>query len=420
MSSARSSRTWAALAAAATVALALAACTPSPPPVPTPTPEKTVAPSGDGIFRIGTLFPTTGATTFLGGAQLAGVNAAIRDINTAGGVLGAPVELVSRDPGDASTQILETSFADLAGRTVDVIIGPSSSVLAERILPLAAEARIPLISPAATYPRLADVDTDGWFFRTIPAYSHQGVLLGSLLPEKGAKEVAVVTTGDELSESLVAGLETTLGENEAELVAHERAASASDVATAVAAVKKAAPDAVVLATPDNGELTRALIVALRDAGFGGAKLWLTSQNLADYSQALPAGTLDGVNGILEGVQPDDAFIAKLKLEDPGLGEVRYAAEAYDAVMLAALAATLAGDDGGASIAWRLVGVTHVGIRCSSYGECLDVLTTEPDISYEGVVGPLRFDDAGDPTLGVYGVFVYNAGNQYARTGSVNG
>lgn len=423
MSSARASLTrrpaLAALAAAA--ALVLVACTPeAPAPTPTPTPIETIAPTGDGVLRIGTIFPTTGATAFIGAAQVAGVHAAAREINAAGGVLGAPVEVLNRDSGDASTETAEASFAALVERGVDVIVGPSSSVLAERLLPLAAAAGIPLISPAATYPRLADVDADGWIFRTIPTYAHQGTLLGSVLPGKKASAVALVTTGDELSASIEAGLEAALVENDGELVASVQAATASAVVKAVAAVTKAAPDAVVLATPDNGELTRALIVALRDVGFGGAKLWLTSQNLADYSQSLPAGALDGVNGILEGVRPDDAFIAKLKVEDPALGDVRYAAEAYDAAIIAALAATLADDDGGASIASQIIEATREGIRCSSYGECLDVLSTEPDVAYEGIVGPLRLDAAGDPTNAAYSLFVYSAGNQYSAAGTVRG
>lgn len=408
------------LAAVGLAAAVLTACTAAPMPTPTPTPTETIAPSGDGILRIGTLFPTTGSTAFLGAAQVAGVKAAIREINAAGGVLGAPVEVFNRDSGDASTETAEASFAALVEKGVDVIIGPSSSVLAERLLPKAIEAGIPLISPAATYPQLSELDADGLFSRTIPSYPHQGTLLGALLPEKKASEVALVTTGDELSLTIAAPLEAALAENDGELVANAKASAASGVAAAVAQVTKAKPDAVVLATPDNGELTRALIVGLTGAGYGGAKLWLTSQNLADYSQALPAGTLDAVNGVLEGVQPDDAFIAKLKVEDPGLGDVRYAAEAYDATVIAALAAILAADDGGPSIASRVVAATREGIRCSSFGECIDVLTTEPDIAYEGIVGPLRLDDAGDPTTASYGVYVYNAENKYSRTATVTG
>lgn len=411
----------AALAATAAVTLLLAACTPEViEPTPTPTPVETIAPTGDGVLRIGTLFPTTGATAFIGAAQVAGVNAAIRELNQAGGVLGAPVEVHHRDSGDAGTETLEASFAALLERGVDVIVGPSSSALAERILPLAAAAGIPVITPAATFPRLTDVDTGGWLHRTIPSYAHQGTALGAVLPDAGASSVALVATSDPVAASIEAPLEASLAENAGELVVSVAVADAAGVAAAVTQVKKAAPDAVVLATPDNGELTRALIVALRNAGFGGAKLWLTSQNLADYSQALPAGALDGAKGILEGAQPDDAFIAKLKVEDPGLGDVRYAAESFDAVVLAALAATLADDDGGASIRSRLIDATRDGIRCSSFGECLDVLETEEDIAYEGIVGPLRLDDAGEPTLAGYGLYGYGAGNTYSRTGTAQG
>jgi branched-chain amino acid transport system substrate-binding protein len=397
----------------------LAGCTEAPMPVPTPTPEKTVAPSGDGVLRIGTLFPTTGATAFLGAAQVAGVNAAIREINAAGGFDGAPVEVVNRDSGDATTEKAEGSFAALVEKGVDVIIGPSSSVLAERLLPLAIDAGIPLISPAATYPGVG-ADADGFFARTIPAYPLQGAALGELLTVQKATEVALVVGTDDVSSSITTPLTDSLAENGGELTVTATVADAAGVASAVSKVTKAKPDAVVLATPDNGDVTKALITALVKAGYGGEKLWLTSQNLADYSQALPAGTLKDANGILEGGRPDAAFIAKLKVEDPGLRDVRYAAEAYDATVIATLAAMLAGDDGGASIAWKLAAVTSEGIRCSSFGECADVLSTEPDVAYAGVVGPLRLDAAGDPTPSRYDEFVYNAENKAARTATTDG
>ena len=388
-------------------------------PMPTPTPSPTYAVTGDGVLRIGTLFPTTGATSFLGAAQVAGVNAAIREINAAGGVAGVPVEVVNRDSGDATTETAEASFAALVEKGVDVVIGPSSSVLAERLLPLAIDAGIPLISPAATYPGIG-ADADGFFARTTPAYPLQGVVLGDLLTEQKAGEVALVVGSDDVSSSIATPLADALAEHGGELVVTATVTGASGAASAVAKAVTAKPDAVVLATPDNGDVTKALIAELVKAGYGGAKLWLTSQNLADYSQALPAGTLKDVNGVLEGPRPDDAFIARLKVEDPGLGEVRYAAEAYDATMIAALAALLAGDDGGRSIAWKLREVTRDGIRCTSFGECADVLETEPDIAYEGVLGPLRLDAAGDPTRARYDVFRYDAENKPARTASVEG
>ncbi|WP_309712276.1 ABC transporter substrate-binding protein [Pseudolysinimonas sp.] len=400
--------------------LALAGCggapTPSPPPAPTPTPP------GDGELKIGTLFPSSGGVAFIGPAQVAGVNAAIREINAAGGVNGAPVVVVNRDSGDASTQKVEESFADLVTQGVDVVIGPSSSVLSQRLLEPAAEADIPLISPAATYPQLTALDTEGIFFRTIPSYPHQAIVLADLFADRDVESVAIVFRDDDLGSSLSAALAAALEATEIELEAVEVAADANAeaLAEAVATVKEAAPDAVVLSTPDNGDQTKALITQLSAAGFGGAKLWLTSQNLADYSQALPAGLLNGVNGVIEGAETDAAFQAKIKQEDPAVADFRYAAEAYDATVLAALAAVLAADDGGASIA-RLLGAASVdGIKCTSFGECVDVLRTQTDIDYDGLSGSTNLDAEGDPQRGTYVVVAYNAENKYARQAVVVG
>jgi len=230
------------------------------------------------------------------------------------------------------------------------------------------------------------------------------------------KSVALVFAAGDLGSSLSAALADSLTAAGIELTPIS-VASDADAAKIAAAVTAAKPDAVVLATPDNGDQTKALITQLSAAGFGGAKLWLTTQNLADYSQALPGGLLNGVNGILDGAAVDAAFQAKVKTEDPGVGDFRYAAEAYDATILAALAAVLAHDDGGASIARELKAASVDGIKCTSYGECLDVLATQPDIDYDGVSGSVNLDDAGDPVRGSYVVVVYGGENTYSAVSS---
>lgn len=413
----------AALAAASLVVLT--ACGGTSTPTPAPTPTITPTPTGDGVLKIGTLFPSSGGLAFLSPAQVAGVRAAARDVNAAGGVNGQQVVVVSKDSGEASTETAEASFDALVAEGVDVVIGPSSSVLAQRLLPRAAEAGVPMISPAATYPQLTGLDEAGVFFRTIPSYPHQAIVLADLFADKAIPSVALVYREGDLGDSLAAAFEAVVDAPRAaplELTPVPVAADAdaAALAAAVAEVTAAAPAAVVLATPDNGDQTKALITSLTAAGFGGAKLWLTSQNLADYSQALPGGTLNGVNGIIEGWPADDAFVAKLKQEDPGLGLSQYAAEAYDATVLAALAAVLAGDDGGESIMRELRNASVGGIKCTSYGECVDVLRTQPDVDYDGISGSTNLDEAGDPLRGTYQVGAYNAENKWSRTASVVG
>ncbi len=416
----RAARTSLGLVMAVVAIAALSACTARPMPVPTPGTTQTAARLGDGILRIGTLFPTTGATAFLGASELAGVTTAVAEINAAGGVNGKPVELVSDDSGDASTRTAEASLADLQKKGVDVIIGPSSSVLAQRLLTEAEQARIPMISPSATYPQLSTLDNGDMFFRTIPSTAHQGVALGTLLPSKKQLKVALVASNDEIGQSIVSSLGDTLVSNGGALVANISLTASSDAASVAAQVKAAAPDAVVLDTPDNGTQTKAMITQLVAAGFGGAKLWLTSQNLADYSQALPVNTLTGVSGLIEGADSGAAFQAQVKAAVPTVPNFQYTPEAYDATILVALAATLAHDDAGVRVAAQLRAASVGGIKCTSYVECLDVLKTEPAIDYDGVSGSVNLDSAGDPTSGSYGIYSYDANGRFTRTGSITG
>jgi branched-chain amino acid transport system substrate-binding protein len=119
-----------------------------------------------------------------------------------------------------------------------------------------------------------------------------------------------------------------------------------------------------------------------------------------------------VNGIIEGYEPDAAFTARLKESDGAITIFRYAAESYDATILAALAAVVARDDGAASIAATLQGVSRGGTKCTSFAECLDVLETQDDIDYDGISGPQNWDDKGDISPAYYGVFTFNAENKF--------
>jgi branched-chain amino acid transport system substrate-binding protein len=392
--------------------VSLAACGQST-PVPVPTPGPAFAKTGDGVLRIGNLYPASGQAAFLSGAQAAGVAIAVAEINAAGGVGGVPVEIDARDSADAASTTLETSFAAHLTAGVDVVIGPHSSVLAQRVIPLAVDAGIPIISPAATYPRLSALHDDGLFFRTIPSYAYQGTVLGQVVSAAGPVRVALLYLDEDPASSLEPTLRSSLEAEGSTLLAIPFTAKDTDFAPALERITKAKPDLVVLATPFSAiAQSKALITQLSAADYGGAKLWLTSQSAADYSQALPAGLLAGVNAIIDGFHPDDAFVARLTQSNPALGETRYAAEAYDATVLAALAAVVAGDDGSPAIARTLVDVSRGGTKCGSFAECLDALATTADIDYDGVTGPANFTAEGDVSPAFFGVYAYNAENKF--------
>jgi len=397
--------------------LALASCAAEPKPVQRTPKPTAVAPSGDGVLRIGTLFPTTGAASYIGAAQVAGVEVAIKEINQAGGVLGKPVEVLHRDSADASTTTAETSFADLIAKKTDVIVGPSSSVLALRLVPKIVEAKVAMIATAATAPAITTADDSGYLFRTTPSDALEGKALGQLLGKTKDVKAALVYFDDDQGNAVHGTFGTALAKAGGKVVLNQKFDATSTIATVLAAVTKAKPDVVVVTSPFTAmEQNKALITGLAAAGLGGAKLWLTGGAMADYSQALPNGALTGVNGILEGAVPDDAFKAKVKAADPNVADYRYAAEAYDATILAALAASSAKDDSGEAVARTLQSVSERGIKCLSYGECVDVLKTQTDIDYDGVSGPIAFDAHGDPQSAHYGVYKYDGESRFQLVG----
>ncbi|TFC18766.1 hypothetical protein E3O19_04225 [Cryobacterium algoritolerans] len=82
----------------------------------------------------------------------------------------------------------------------------------------------------------------------------------------------------------------------------------------------------------------------------------------------------------------EEFAARLRTMDPGMAGTAGGGEAYDGVILAALAAVEAGDDGGRSIEPALDRVSSGPMVCGSWGECAAALAKTQQIAYEGVTG----------------------------------
>lgn len=408
----------AALAAAALVLTGCTADEPEPMPVPSepapsPTPFREVAPSGDGRLVIGTLLPTDGDTAGVAAAQIAAVEVAVRELNDNGGVLDEPVTVFHRNSGVEPGDGLEAAFADLVERGVDVVIGPFSDALVEQALPLAAEAGVALISTGATG-ELAGAD-EGFFARVVATDYLQGLTIGQAVVADGASSIAVIASDDAYGEAIADGVVDAAAASDA---------ASSAVVTVTASDTSAAStvadaDAVIVATSVAlADVTAGMLADLLDAGLSPASLWLASAAAADYSGSLDAGALEGARGALLGADADDEFVERLRFADPFLGGFRWAPEAYDAVLLAALAATVIGDEGGAAIIAGLPQVSREGAPCTSYGECLQFLIDEPDagLNYEGLSGPLGMRVDGDLDEAALGLAVYTDENRPVRDG----
>ena len=424
---------WGAAGWCAAAVLALGACSGSGDNARTAPAEA----SGDGTLRIGLILDNTGPQAFLNAAQLAAAKLAVQEINAAGGHKGRPVELLPETTGgDTAAQARE-----LVNAKADAVIGPTDSSRAPAAIDVLSKARITLISPANTAPELSSYKSGGYYFRTAASDIAQAPVLVKVAKDAGAKSLAVVyedsSYGEELSAAVSAAAKAG-GLDPVTLTGFK----AGEAGQSAAAARDAAPDAVVLIARDGAQ---GAIAELANAGLPGNKLILGDGAFRQYGSALGSKALEGARAdivLLDNVTPEGAralvpgvfpsahFQAELVAIDEGLKDMTFAAETYDAVNLAALAAAAAEDDAGASIAGALISVSGgtSGSRasvspsgpatvCSTYKDCLAAIRDGKAIDYDGESGPVRFDANGDVTAAKYMVFTYGADNKAKLTGS---
>src|SRR5690606_38480703 len=204
------------LAVVAATSLALTACGGGSDTASEATPSS-AAPSsaapaaqGDGTLTIGTLLPQTGALSFLGPPEFAGVDLAIKEINEAGGVLGKEVAVSHTDSGHTDTNIASQSVDSLLAEKAAAIIGAASSAVAETVMDKITGAGVVTFSPANTSDKFTTINDQGLYFRTAPPDQLQGRVLGDLIVADGNATVAIMAMQDSYGTGLADQVEKTV------------------------------------------------------------------------------------------------------------------------------------------------------------------------------------------------------------------
>lgn len=410
------------LALAAVLSVGLAACS-------------TSGDGGDGDgsaepLTIGTILPVTGSLAYLGPPEFAGVGLAVDEINAAGGVLGNEVVLESGDSGDSTDMSVSTNTAtDLIGKGVDVAIGAASSSVSQNVVDQFTEAGVLQISPANTSTELSGVSD--LFARTAPPDTVQGAALGSLILDGGHQRVAFLVQNETYGNGLRDVVQETIEAAGAEVVyggtedGDEFAPGETNFSSIVTDALAAEPDAIAIIA---FEETTAAVSELVSQGwdFNGTT-YFCDGNTSDRSEELDPGTLEGVIGTIPGADAeqsfkDDANAWYEENEGESLTDYAYAAESYDAVILAALAAVKAESTSGTDIAAELRAVSGAngGTEVSSFEEGVEALEAGDEIHYMGVsgIGPLNEDN--DPSSAFVGVYEYDENNKNVWTRVIEG
>lgn len=115
----------------------------------------------------------------------------------------------------------------------------------------------------------------------------------------------------------------------------------------------------------------------------------------------PAPQLAGLAGTSPVTDVSPAFLARLHQVDPTLSETRFAAQAYDLVIILALAAEVARTDAPTRFASQIPGITSGGTRCTNYDGCRNQSDQEANLNFEGQSGPIQMLPNGDPGEALY-------------------
>ena len=136
------------------------------------------------------------------------------------------------------------------------------------------------------------------------------------------------------------------------------------------------------------------------------------------------GELEGMKGTTpKGAEISDEWLAQVSdywvsLGNEALADFNYAAEAYDAAIVIALAVEKAGTDGAAH-ANEIVGITKEGTKCTTFADCMAIIAEGGDPDYDGLSGPHEFNGNGEPLEGSYAMLEFGADNRITEASNEN-
>src|SRR5688572_7735382 len=369
----------------------------------------TPAMAADCDITIGVVMELTGPAGAYGQAGAKSVEMAFRDFNDAGGVNGCKLVTDTRDSQSQGTVAVDQATQLVNIKKVPVIIGGIiSSVSIPILTSVTAPAGVVQVSPASSSPTLTALGregkTNGVFFRTITSDALQGTAAAKYALDQGLKKLAIIHVNNDFGVNMVreftAAYEKLGGAITSVTPYNEKQASYSAEASAA---MKGEPEALYLVSypVDGATIARAWI-----SGGGPQKFLLNDgMNSADFITAVGAEYLNDAYGTSSGTSPT-ASTEYFNANYQGFSNLHPASPAadrsYDAAAIVGLAIAQAGSAEPAAIkdAIRKVldpngTVIHAGK--DEFAKALQLIKEGKPIKYEGVIGPIQFDENGDIT-----------------------
>lgn len=365
-----------------------------------------------GTLPIGLLVPFTGQYDWVG-ANVQPVAQMIADeVNADGGINGAQIRLLQGDTEGTVDAGFTAAQKLINADGVLALIGPTSLSLAGS-KQLIVDTGVPMVSPSAGTTSLDTFNTE-YVFRTVPSDS-----LGGRAVARAATDAQYLGTGAAFSKPvLMVGNAPAMVSFEAPIQD-----SFTDFGTPLAASLQFTPDKpsyrsevqdalshdpdliVLVATPED---SARIMQAAFQAGYEGTWFVTQDQTNNDYIALATPQLVEGIYGLEEVAAPEsaalnDTFAARLQAYN-GQDVKIFGTNTYDAMNVVALAMARAARENGevtrATITASIRPVTDPGadkVVVHDYTSGKAALDAGSEIDYQGLVGPIDFDEYGNIT-----------------------
>ncbi|WP_413708727.1 ABC transporter substrate-binding protein [Rhizobium sp. Rhizsp82] len=366
--------------------------------------------AADCDITVGLVMELTGPAGEYGQAGAKSVEMAFRDFNDAGGINGCKVLADTRDSQSQGNVAVDQATQLVNIKKVPVIIGGIiSSVSIPILTSVTAPAGVVQVSPASSSPTLTELGrsgkTNGVFFRTITSDALQGTAAAKFAMDQGLKKIAIINVNNDFGVNMVKEFATAYQKLGGTITSttpyNEKQSSYTSEASAAMAGD---PDALYLvSTPvDGATIARAWVSG------GGKQTFLLNDgmNSKDFIESVGAQYLENAYGTSSGTSPTastEYFNGNYEAFSGGISPSAPAADrSYDAGAIVALAIAKAGNADAAAIKAAMPevvadGGTPIHAGKEEFAKALQLIKDGKPVKYEGVIGPVSFDQYGDIT-----------------------
>lgn len=197
-------------------------------------------------YKIGGVFSVTGVGAFLGEPEKKTAEMIADEVNKQGGINGHPLELIVYDDESDATKSNLAVKKLIKKDNVPVIIGPSRTGESLAVVSVAEEAKIPLISLAASYKIVSPVESRHWIFKVAGSDSHVAGKMFDYMKAKGIQKIGIMTDSTGFGASGREELIALAPKYGITIVADERfGPQDSDLSAQLTKIRSAQPQAVV-------------------------------------------------------------------------------------------------------------------------------------------------------------------------------